>query len=596
MRLLCILCLFLLFSLDGEAQKIKDYYDLEFKDFNECNWDWLSNKNNCIIYRDKFESGRTRNNVLCLKSDTRSARDLNMGFLLGKSITLPPIKHRSSTISLDIRNNTDSIVSFAVLGIDDEENIVFNKKIRIKKQPSWKKTIITCPSEKVKAIKIYIEYKGNADKGQSIYLKNLDIRLDKKSILAMDIDSFNNSNIELNPARITPLDLTDSTHLLNNIKEINGKKIIGLGESAHGSETIADAQFLFLRNLVVQYNCKLILLEIHLDLAMIYDLYVQGLISESSETVRAYLMLGVDRAPTMSFLKWLRKYNAETKRKVHVLGIDNSSIGARPIPLMDYHFELLGKEKAYPYLQKLWKNEIGDVEKISENDTNIKMILGTENYAYYRYMLSSMFRETKKLSREDIYQRYLTRDSSMALRVAFLDSLFTKPQEKIAILAHVNHLQKINELTDQQYTRLGKVLKDKYSTNYYALDFTFGSGKFNQDSCSLTVRLIEDSLKVIPKNSFEYAALKTNQKFFFYPSKYLDNNINSSLNIGRLSQNKNHFEFANLKKRFDGYVFLNKSKAFSTVERVPLGYMMRLFSAKERKYRMYFDSIQTKPK
>jgi hypothetical protein len=68
----------------------------------------------------------------------------------------------------------------------------------------------------------------------------------------------------------------------------------------------------------------------------------------------------------------------------------------------------------------------------------------------------------------------------------------------------------------------------------------------------------------------------------FYPAEQLSDDINAMLRIFRMSQNKDLFQYANLKRRFDGYVFVKTSEVFANAERVPLGYQLRFFSKKRK--------------
>lgn len=573
----------LLLSFHGMAQKTDNYRYLDFKEFNQCNWNWQVLKLRCQINYD------AASNAIHVTSMDKVKTEQEMEFILGESFILPAINHHHVKVSVNTKNNSDSALKFTVVGIDKNENIIFQEIASVKKSAAWKETTITCASEKIKAINIYIHYKGNNHEGQAIGLQNLSIRLDGKNIAEAANGKFDHKNAKLSPSHLILLNAGDSIHLLDNIKEIQNKKIIGLGECMHGSQTISNARILFLKSLVNQYNCKLVLLEMPFDLGMLIDLYVLGLIPESSENnIQDYLKVGMSVNTQMPFFKWLRKYNSTTDQKVHVLGLDNSSTGDFPLLLMEYHLALLGKEKAAVYLQKLYKNEIDSVIAIAASDSNIQSILGAKNYAYYRHTLSEKFSKSK-------HEHFDERDINMSARTEFLDSLFARPGYKLAILAHAYHLQKLKPITDRYETTLGNLLTEKYGANYFAFDFNVGPGKFTQDSCAWNVRLIEDSLTSVPENSFEYAAQRTNHDFFFYPALYVDSNIISTAQVFRNGQHKNHFKYVNLRKRFDGYVFLNKNEAFTNIERVPLAYSLKFFGKKRKMFAELINEYNKSP-
>lgn len=147
------------------------------------------------------------------------------------------------------------------------------------------------------------------------------------------------------------------------------------------------------------------------------------------------------------------------------------------------------------------------------------------------------------------------------------------------------------EVTDRYQPVLGSILYNKYKRRYCAIDFNFGSGTFSQDSCSTNTYVTKDILRNIPKNSFEYAALKTGYSSFYYPAKYINSTINSKAYITRNSQSKDHFKFSDLKRRFDGYVFIRDGNAFPNAEKQPLKYSLKMETRKRKQYEALLNSM-----
>src|SRR5690606_33162159 len=131
----------------------------------------------------------------------------------------------------------------------------------------------------------------------------------------------------------------------------------GLGESAHGSESLGKLQFSFVKDLVMYQQCTLVLLEIPFDTGLLFDLHIQGLTTDKG-IIEGYLKQFVDGGSTVfRLLTWLRDYNKTADRKVHVLGVDNSSV-MPCFALMDYYSEILGPERAAPYLYNIYAGNI----------------------------------------------------------------------------------------------------------------------------------------------------------------------------------------------------------------------------------------------
>lgn len=574
---ICLLCFTFC-----KAQLSAQYYDLDFKAFNDCNWDWLNFKRNCSIGYDNASKVRS----LQIAYERRAGMPTdNMEFTLNKHVILPPGNYKTLEVSLLARNTSDSALSLTIVGIDRHEKIILKKSSHLYNSSQEKDITVTCPAENLKAFNVYIRFKGNTKADQKISLKKLNVRMDGKNMQQTECKQ----QASLAADKIIPLESTDSINMLKSVPSLENKKIIALGECTHGSETIANARILFLKNLITSHQCKLVLLEIHFDVPMLYDLYVQGLTNDTTEAIIAeYLKIGMDVHPMMSFLKWLKKYNSATNQKVHIIGIDNSSSGNMPIPLMDYILALLGQEKGAMYLQKFYSNQIEDAAAIARKDAGIRSTLGEKNYAYFLHALGDKFSKDEK-------ERFSERDQNMALRVAYLDSLFTSPNEKIAILAHSSHIQKIDLVDEQYQSTLGNLLAERYGARYHALNFTFGSGTFCQDSCMAAVKIIDDSLQTIPVNSFEYAALKTNYPFFYYPTRYIDSTVISAANISRVGQHKNAFKFTSLSDRFDACIYTGNSRAFTNINKDWFRFMLNFFYEKRTKYAQLINSSKSLP-
>jgi|GEM_PF-3168772 len=585
-----VIALFLLGLLTANCypQKSNRYPYLDFSTFNSCNWSWLDHQDNTELQYNVL-SNSTDNGFLQIDYKKKTWSAPGMRFLLSEHVVLPSVQYKHLSVSLPAMNSTNNVLSLKVVGIDKNERIVFGKEDSIAVSPSWKDLSIFWHGGDVKALNIFIEYKGDLDTSQRVNLKKIAIKLDQNNIqnTSENIGKFNRS---LKSSKIVQLNSEDFIHLLDNIDDIEGKKVVGLGESAHGSQSIAEAQVLFLKNLITQHNCKLVLLEFPFDLSMLFDLYAQGIAPDTSkELIKGYFKLVMDGGTLMTFLEWLRVFNSKLERKVHIAGIDNAAFLSTPrIPLLDYHLLLLGIKKSADYLEKIYNNQIGEVVQMAKHDSGIQSILGRKGFEYYMNALTDQFNTSES-------QRFFNRDSNMAKRAVKLDTLFTRPEEIIAILGHVSHLQKINSVGMHYNPTCGRLLTERYGKNYYALDFTFGAGKFNQDSCSSTVRLIEDTLRFVPLHSFEHAALMSKGDFFFYSTKYLAPWMTSSMNILRRSQNRNSFHFANLKLRFDGCIFLRNSAGFSDIERSPFAYSFTFFKQRAAFFKKLLKKEPFKP-
>lgn len=82
---ICIYCLVNIQLLS--AQSYKEYYDLDFKRYNDCSWDWRNSMSGCVNYVDSsFEE-----NILIISKRPNSSH-IPLEFDLSKEVVLPDVE------------------------------------------------------------------------------------------------------------------------------------------------------------------------------------------------------------------------------------------------------------------------------------------------------------------------------------------------------------------------------------------------------------------------------------------------------------------------------------------------------------------------
>lgn len=589
MRVIFIcLYLVLIFSLKVHGQTFNEKYDLNFKQFDNCAWDWSKVQNRCNLNLLEDSNNSRFLSISVLRKINQFNDTIAMKFLLTKHIVLPATLQKEKNLSVSVHYKGDSkkSIKLSLIGIGDNENINFHYSNQSRVSGDWKKLTVYGSLKESKAINIYIEYSGNRDTNQFVDLKNVQVKVGKQ--LLNDMKTVAEDNIIIQPAlnenNIIPLKIENDRIFWKQIPQLQDAKIIGLGEITHGSETLRNLRLFFLKSLILDHNCKLILTEGDFQVFMLFDLYIQSLIPISSrDRIKEILDLGFGNNTFITFLDWLRTYNDKNIKKVHLVGIDNNAnFNNISIPLMDFHYNLLGEDKAKNYIKLLYSNQLDSVKILANNDESLKIAMGEKYFKYYNYVLSEpRFKNWQDLS--------LSRDSNMFRRTLYLDSLFTTEDEKIAILAHSGHLQKIPLVNEVSEKVLGNFLNKTFKQKYYAINFTAGSGTFIQDSCDYFKNFCIDFIRNIPEDSFEYQAASLHKKLFLYPmDKLCNNSIKTSLHIYRNSLGKDLFKFTNLPKRYDSIIFVDSSIA------IPLGFYQQLDADSHyfKKRTMYYNLIK----
>lgn len=115
------------------------------------------------------------------------------------------------------------------------------------------------------------------------------------------------------------------------------KKILALGETIHGTQTLNDIAYEIIKERILNHDCKLVVLELPLSVALYLNRYVKNDTRYSLDTISEY----VDAFCTIRFipfLQWLKDYNANHGNEITLLGADGEA------------FSIYGKMNLYNYL------------------------------------------------------------------------------------------------------------------------------------------------------------------------------------------------------------------------------------------------------
>ncbi len=528
-----------------------DFFDLSFKESMDCSWRWLNKLENAYINSDSLENG----GFLKINYKQTSWHTRNMGFTLGNHVLSPNCVRTSDKLELSIPvlYNSDGIVVLKAVGFSDQEEVVFTDSVISRRETSWQKLQLNIPNSY--SVYISVIYYGNTLGNQVVKLRPLQFSCNGKKVdppnpvfSTVKKDNFN----PIQAVEIVPLDVALARGFPVN-KMFDRVKVVGLGEATHGSVTIMQSRLELVRELVTNYSCMLVLLEIPFDVVLLLDYYVKGYGDNKTRLiiVEQLKLLFSEENAVMPLVDWLREYNSKRVAKVSVFGIDNPS----PISqfmLMDYFRELLGVEKSLIYLKLLMNGKVADVRDIAENDENLRHKLGTSEFQYCLYMLDELIKPSYTAN---------SRDANMFKRYHHLHSLFVTEKESVTILAHSGHLQK-TPLTypSGQHKMLGNYLYEVLGDKFFSLHFTVGTGQTLQDSCGFPLKVYQDISKPVFGSFESYALSLDGCDYFYYPTSKLLSPIRWMLQVGRNSLEYSHYTIGNLQRRHDGVVFIKESK------------------------------------
>lgn len=552
MRLLLWLILLFLSSSLNAQDTFKDRFDLGLLKIDQCDRNWVVAYKS-VNFQHKEEKG---NRFLSIEYAKRVSKE--MSFTLIRTLIFPEnIVDKKIDIGIETRGSSSHPLTIKLISYDDNESELETSIMQTKIASDWSNNIVSLREGKIAAIKVIISYKGDQDINQVVSFRSISVKSGRKditsSIIKYPIDSTYNV---FDKTYIKTLNRSESEFNtpISTIKDI---KVIGLGEITHGTKNIGDSRSLFIKDLISQHNCKLVLLEIPFDLALLMNLYVTGQLDPSGKAnLNKNMNLtfsGMDDFEEL--LEWIKNYNHSNLKPVRIFGIDNAAkSGNIDYPLMDFHLHLFGKEIMFPYLSMFMKTGMKETLDKIRLDQVVNKSLNKKDTEFYKYFISDYANQDNNINILKVWN--IKRDENMFNRVRFLDSLYIDAGEKIVVLAHSWHLKKTPLITGlPSETMLGNYLDFYYKNSYFAINFTFGTGTFLQDNCT-AISLTIDTIQKPRNQTLESYAYRTGVDFFYYPTNKLNSPPSQMLGISRFKFGSDYIDFGNVKKRYDGIVFL----------------------------------------
>lgn len=468
-------------------------------------------------------------------------------------ILLPGDGIEQAVVEFESKGQNIELVSIILDAIGMEENILFSDTLKF--IPDTVLNIIAKSIELRNAellnIRIYAE--GKIEKDAYIAFSKLNILIDGKPIdvfpvrvlppLKNEIYSYTTINI-------------DEKINLEQISQINNKKIIGLGESIHGNSNIKNLAYQLIIQSVERLNCKLILLEIPMEKSFAYNRFIHD---------KNYILdttLFIDDA-TRIFLNKLQSINENKteESKVNLYGMDYNSIHSptqsSAIDIFDFVTELnrvLQIPEVDQFSLLLMKGDSSyAINFLDTHKNEISKLLTIEEIEGILHIL----KVSKEMGNDGI-ERFRNRDYAMFLNAKFLIDKFAKAENiKTIIYGHAAHINPVSTFPAVPCMPFGQYMHKVYATNYSPLLFLIRNGKsmayderFNRKDNSLSEPL---------KNSIEYSLSFIDETVFYLPLTLDFNNITLSRFKGSHHNAQEFYPF-NLYQRYRGVFFIKDSK------------------------------------
>lgn len=371
----------------------------------------------------------------------------------------------------------------------------------------------------------------------------------------------NLENFDINNTSILPVDFSKI-------------KVVGLGEATHGTSDFFKIKSAFIKNLILNHRFNTIIFEgsyANSDLLNNYIKYGQG------NVYKAIIGLGPwcwYTEEVLELIEWLKNYNKSLSEdsKVQIYGCDFQNPKKAITNLADYlksqllntqtlidRLEIVSTFNNYRYLNKKEKTDVLDLLKelsmLSESILVKHPKINEHKRLIEQWHLYS--------ENSDLRDQFLAENS---LRI-----LDQNQDNKVIIWAHNEHIANVKPL-NQKIVPMGFYIKNSIGEDYYSVGFGFNAGDFNAVNNNQRSVINIASSK---ENSSDYMFSKFKYSSFFIDFRDLQLNLKAdnwidkptlSKSIGQNYYPKGAYRKHILTSRFDGYIFVNSTKASSILD------------------------------
>jgi erythromycin esterase len=356
-------------------------------------------------------------------------------------------------------------------------------------------------------------------------------------------------------------------------------KILALGEETHGIKEFMDFRGILIRHLVSDLGYRNIILEADFSACHYLNKYVQG---AKIDKYQALLAAGFGIWNTEEFLntiEWLRAYNLkqDPSNRVTIYGADMQqpasaaylSTGSMKLqkPITDQAKNGL-KALLSPYKKPSGEDRKNLLHLQNEIKAEISLFADTSLIAHD---LQTVIQSIEWLNADNSYKRKIVRDKCLAVNVEWIYE--REINKKIIFMAHNTHIAKSPVYNDIE--RAGNFLKKKYNEKYYALGFSFYTGKFSAYDEREKRMNVFDMPGIEKANSSEFLLSKAKYPNFILDFQSAAKNPEIEQFISEKTYSKNigaSYEktdkdimpaYMPLKMKFDGIVFFREVSALS---------------------------------
>ena len=484
------------------------------------------------------------------------------------------IKINLNTMSKNLENAKIYVKTF-----NNRMDVVLEDSLDLKSS-EWSLKELEIPARDARFVRVIMNVEGDTvhiwkKDVQRLWFDTVTVKADGKSLYPA-IATDQEIKEKIDTSKIIPVGMNDFSQL---DKRLKGKKIIGLGETIHGTVEMGTFAMNYIQEKVRQGECKLVLLESPLWVTVRWDLYVQGLLDdkESEDMKREIAASSAFQSGDMliGLIETIKAYNSQNPEKVHLLGMDVHSYGSTyntrnsARDLISCFLNRENREKILPLFDFMEEEPDGDkiMEKIAENETFLQKEIGT---SYVELVKTIIFQFTNhqylKTENTKQYSRYVSsfRDYYMWVNIRSLIANFLPDNHTAIVYAHNHHLNK-SEAVTFLYPSAGYYMAKEYGDQYVNVAMVAKEGKCWQVARFAPYERTEMELQQPLSGSIEKFCSDAGQEIFCYHAENLPQDI-QTIRFWGLGEDDQQFVYDNPTKNNDYFIYFDKSTPLKQTE------------------------------
>src|SRR5690554_3250469 len=372
--------------------------------------------------------------------------------------------------------------------------------------------------------------------------------------------------------KIRTINLSDSGSTLNvdYLKQLDSifmkSRIIGLGESTHGTSEFTKIRAEIFKFLVFNHNYSIFFVEADYNACNRVNRYIHGAEDNAKDALIEVRLWPWLTQELLDFIEWMRLYNMQNDNILEFVGCDMQLI-------IDDRLELI----RYFSMNSKFKDFLPNLPSLDFDIKDSSLVLSKQkDWSEFSKTFFNSYPDEEPLLIKSVTQWFEDatcigykgnfRDSCMGNNI--VDYLEQRPTKKGIYFAHNGHVGKISTQFTQNepiFKRAGSFIDERLKNEYFSIALEFNKGSFN------AINYVDDefvmeffTIKKSKRKSLAQYVLRKEDNIKFVPINSISDRKKLKINsIGAIyGKSKSGYKIYRFRKfvkeNYDAYIVINK--------------------------------------